>query len=102
MCDMLYMQLENERATRDRLLATERTDIIASMLLRRIEAEIIKLEGEIYEQGKEKSNERGTAGGFMADVFKALHRFAGIKNRGNNTVPKIFESTEQQVQAVTQ
>lgn len=96
MCDMLYTQLENEQNTRAALLATGRTDIIASMLLKRIEAEIIELERKINDQGQ-KDIERRATGGAMAAVFKTLYRHGYFKNRRHNPLLEISENAQQQM-----
>lgn len=100
MSDVLYIQLQQERDTRDKLISTGRTDVIATLLLQRIEFEIIKIEEQINGKGcKKRSNNRST-GGFMADVFKALYRPRDIKNRGDNTIFTVSKGAEQQVPEV--
>lgn len=98
MCDMLYMQLENERDTRNRLLALGVDNAMKRLLLERIDREIKLLEGKINEQRRKTvPQHRGTTG-FMANVFKALYRFAGNKNRRDNKLLEASESAKQQMQ----
>ena len=102
MCDILYMQLKIEQDTRAKLIATGRVDMLASLLLRRIEAEIIKIEEAINGEEQDESAKRADTGGFMANVLKALYHLANIKEGGASTVFPVFEGTKPQRKAVTE
>jgi len=99
---MLYLQLQIEQQTRAELLNSGRTDAIARLLLRRIEKEIVKIEGQIHE--KEKRDNQNTecrnTGGFMAIVFKGLHRFRSHKKRRDNPLFQVSQGAKQQISEV--
>ncbi len=102
MCDMLYMKLKNEKDLRASVLASGVNNALTRMLLERVDREITLIEDRINGEGNKERAQRGVTVGFMANVFKALHRRRDIKNRGDNTIFTVSQSTEQQMQAVTQ
>lgn len=102
MCDVLYMQLENERDTRDRLLALGVDNAMKRLLLERIDREIKLLEDKINGQRSEENIKRRDTSGFMADVFQALYRFAGIKKRGDSALFPVPQGAKQQMPEVAQ
>lgn len=101
MCDMVYMQLVNERDTRARLLEHGVNNAMTQLLLERIEREIKLLEEQLHGKGSEKDLERRDTGGFVANVFKALYRLRGFKKRGDSPVFQVSQSSQQQVQEVS-
>lgn len=88
MCDMLYTNLKIEEDTRALLVATGRKDIIAALLLARINREIEEIEEKIVRE-REKSDPHAGTIGIIPNVLKGMFRCKYHKDAGYNKVLSI-------------
>jgi hypothetical protein len=104
MQELLYLQLQNEREIYEKRKAEGRTDLLASMLLKRIEKRIKTLERSIDAKTKtrQKITKLGYASRFARYVLKALYRSWNHKNRWHRSVFEISAKATLQAQAGTQ
>lgn len=97
---VLQSQLENERARYERLIKDERKDLLAQLVLKRMEREIVSLERLANgEENRHKSHQHRCAGGFIRYVRQVMHRFRNYKERRHYPIFSIPASATLQTQA---
>ena len=91
MASLLESELENARSRHATLIKTKRNDMIARIVLERMEAEITTLERGVKheEESRQEVVTRASPCGITRRFREALHRY-GIKCYGDNhAIPSI-------------
>jgi len=93
MYNLLHSQIENERAILNKLKEKNRKDLIAQMLIERVEREIKTLERKLHVSEGKKNVKHGYRRGIVQRFCEIMHRTRDIKNASNSPVYPISETT---------
>ena len=99
---MLHSQLQTEKDLYDRLEQTQRKDMLAQMLLRRINTEIKSIEDKIHGSERKKDAQCRHTKRLIQYVLEIVHRFRDNKDGRTDSLLQISLENVLQTQAGNQ
>jgi hypothetical protein len=100
--NVLHSQLQTEKDIYERLEQTQRKDMLAQMLLRRIEMQIKSLEERIHGSKRKENSTRRHTSRLIQYVHETVRRLRDYKDRRINSIFQIPAKAILQAEACNQ